>query len=770
MLVFVLISMLLTFGKSEFTNEAQVGGKTKQNQRLQEIQEDLIRLLHKTLDQEGSESDSKDSDVEDSDRILPVIPDRPHIFFFLADDYGWANIGYHTENNPEVQTPTLDKLAASGVELDRFYTFNQCGPSRSALLSGRDAQHVNYKNNGAMAWNATNKVSGYGGVPPNMTLMGTKMKAAGYKTAYTGKWDVGFASLGQMPYYNGFDTFLGYLQHANSYCSTKTPFQALGAVDVCQSRFYDFWEMDKDGHRPSKLAGTAYEEEFFLQKSLDVINDHDPKDPLFLFHSSHLLHTPLQVPEVWLDNFTDIITVNGKSDFFRKQYAAMTQYMDNQVDQLVQAFKDKGMWENTLFVFISDNGGPIYTPAAANNYPLRGGKATDLEGGIRVNAFVSGGYIPEENRGTKVEELGYVSDWYTTFCKLAGVSEVDTLAAKYDLPPVDGIDLWPMITGKGNGRNEIYVSEKSIIMGKYKLMTGKHGFDIRTGVHYPNNTCGCTDTKDMLCDCDQPGPSSGYWLPCTETEEGNDQACITSARGEESFARFHSYPKSLEHLGHWVLDCDRHEHGCLFNIYDDPSEYNDLGSDPKYAGLIQRMKRKLDKYRKTNFDPPRGHENYLACIAGFYYDGYIGPFLDIHGEPLWELESETQPAPSCNACEYKEITVEGQEEFCVHYPDTNRGFACTPYIDGKCTTPVTPPAAYGIGAPVESQFLCGTSFSWGKIPEEAEEFYYAETAEEDLASMEQWNLEEISMAAPFTDMCPLLGVRQARPPVHVRRN
>jgi len=776
MLVFVLISMFFAFGKSDFNNEAQVGGKRKQNQRLQEIQEDLIRLLHKTIDQDSSdsESDSKDSDsdVEDSDKILPVIPDRPHIFFFLADDYGWANIGYHNEENREVQTPTLNKLMRSGVELDRFYTFNQCGPSRSALLSGRDPQHVNYVNNGAMSWNKTNKISGYGGVPPNMTLMGTKMKAAGYKTAYTGKWDVGFASEAQMPYANGFDTFLGYLQHANSYCSTKTPFQALGSLDICQSRFFDFWEDDKKGYRPSKLAGTAYEEDLFLKKSLEVIDNHDPKDPLFLFHSSHLLHTPLQIPEVWINNFT-FMEINGKSDFLRRQYAAMTQYMDYQVAQLVNALKHKNMWENTLFVFMADNGGPAYSPAGANNWPLRGGKAADFEGGIRVNAFVSGGYIPKENRGSKVEELGYVSDWYTTFCKLAGVSEKDTLAADFDLPEVDGIDLWPMITGKGNGRNEIYVSAKSVIVGRYKLMTGMHGFDIWTSPSFPNSTCGCTlQLGGKQCvDCPQPGPNSGYWLPC-ETYDEDEFACFNSARGEESFAKFHSYPKSLESLGRWVLDCDKYRHGCLFDIFSDPTEHNNLADDPAYDKVRKELYHKLEEYRKTNFNPGRGHENYLACVAGFHHGGYLGPFLDKHGDPLFELTSEEQAAPSCNACEATELVLPGREdqEFCVHYPDSRRGFVCTPRIDGECTKPTLDPLVVGLNAPVTAKFVCGPSATaWGEIPE-TDEFYYAETAEEDLALMETWAQEVVNMASPFTDMCPRLGVKQATPPVHIRRN
>jgi len=755
--------MFVVFGTSQDATEQEL---LEANAKLKDIQKDLLRLLHKTLDHDelGDSDEFVDSDTDPKER------EQPNIVFFLADDYGWANIGYHNEDNWEVDTPTMNQLVKEGVELDRFYTFNQCGPSRSALLSGRNAMHVNYKNNGAMAWNSTNKVSGYGGVPPNMTLIGTKMKEAGYKTAYSGKWDVGFASLGQMPYYNGFDKFFGYLQHANSYCSAKTPFQALGAVDVCQSRFFDLWTQDKDGHKPSPLAGTAYEEEFFLQHSLDIINGHRKKKPLFLFHSAHLLHTPLQIPEVWLKNFTKM-EIRGKSDWFRRQYAAMTQYMDNQIKQLVEALKAKKMWKNTIFVFMSDNGGPVYTPASANNWPLRGGKLTDFEGGIRVNTWVSGGYIPKSARGTKVTEKGYIADWYKTFCNLAGVDYKDDLAKKYDLPEVDGIDLWPMITGSGKGRDEIYISQKAIIMGKYKLMIGKHGYDFRGGPQYPNNTCGgCTDLG-VCNDCDQPGPSSGYWFPCETLQEGTDDVCLDSARGMESFARFESYPKQLEYLAKYAIDCEKDgKIGCLFNIMDDPEEHVDLGDDPKFAKRAKFMLARLKKMNETNFDPDRGYENYQACVAGFRYGGYIGPFLDIHGEPLWKLNSTTQASPSCDACEINQVWPSEQKERCVHYPDTNEGFKCTPYVDGKCVEPLVKPYVVGNGAPVTSKFLCGSDTeSWAFIPEGTGDFYYAETAEMDLMQQESWKTG-MSMANPFVDICPSLEIVQADSPVNIRRN
>lgn len=749
------ILCLFFLGRTQEQDVSSPEELAAKNAKLKAVQKELTRLLSFVTED--------DSFVTDDDLLKPK--KQPHILFFLADDFGWGNVGYHNRFNREVDTPTINRLVKQGVELDRFYSFNQCGPSRSALLSGRNSQHVNHKNSGAMAWNEKNPVSGYGGIPPNMTLMGTKMKEAGYKTGYTGKWDVGFASLGQMPYNNGFDKFFGYLLHANSYCSEKTPVQAVGGVDICQSRFFDLWEMDSEGHRPSKLAGTAYEEEFFLQHSLDIINEHDPEEnPLFLFHASHLVHSPLQIPNVWLQNFT-FMDINGKSDHYRRQYAAMVQYMDAQVEQLVQALKAKDMWEDTVFIFMSDNGGPVYASAAANNYPLRGSKLADFEGGIRVNAFVSGGFLPEKIRGTKTEELGHVSDWYKTLCGLAGVSSFDTLGHEYDLPPVEGIDLWPMISGTGSGRDEIYISEKAIIMGKYKLLTGMHGFDIRTGPRYPNNTC------DNNADCRQPGGNSGYWLPCVPSKDDPD-VCIESARGTESFCKFEGYPRALEKLGGWVTNCEENgKIGCLFNIFDDPLEEDDLALKEEFQELAKSMLLKLQAHRLTNFDPDRGAENYLACIAGFYYGGFIGPFLDEHGKPLWEANSDDQASPPCDACEVKSVWA--GEEHCVFYPDVNKGFMCTPYVNGKCTEPAMgKPRVKGQNPPVKARFLCGDKTkSWAnRHIKGVGEFYFAETADQDKQVQKFWAQGNPSNEFPFPDVCPNLDIEPAAIPIQIRRN
>ena len=114
----------------------------------------------------------------------------------------------------------------------------------------------------------------------------------------------------------------------------------------------------------------------------------------------------LQVPKPWVDKFAFI-------DFEqRRMYAAMVAYMDGVVGQIADALKAREMWDSTLMLFTSDNGGAIYYPAGANNHPLKGGKYSDWEGGVRMNAFLAGGALPPAVRGTTTEALMHISDWY----------------------------------------------------------------------------------------------------------------------------------------------------------------------------------------------------------------------------------------------------------------------------------------------------------------------------------------------------------------------
>ncbi len=106
------------------------------------------------------------------------------------------------------------------------------------------------------------------------------------------------------------------------------------------------------------------------------------------------------------------------NDTARQKYHAMIKYLDDVLGSIVDTLTTRKMWDNLLFVVSGDNGSPF---GSANNFPLKGGKFSDWQGGVRVNAFVSGGYLPQKMRGQKTEGYIHIADWYSTFCALAGV-------------------------------------------------------------------------------------------------------------------------------------------------------------------------------------------------------------------------------------------------------------------------------------------------------------------------------------------------------------
>ena len=114
----------------------------------------------------------------------------------------------------------------------------------------------------------------------------------------------------------------------------------------------------------------------------------------------------------------------------------MVEYLDEVVGNFITALKKHDLWDNLLFVTSSDSGSPL---GSANNYPPKGGKFSNWQGGIRVNAFVSGGYLPEKMSGQKTDDYIHLAHWYTTFCYLAGVNPTNEEAAKAKLPPIDSI-------------------------------------------------------------------------------------------------------------------------------------------------------------------------------------------------------------------------------------------------------------------------------------------------------------------------------------------
>lgn len=241
---------------------------------------------------------------------------KPHIVFVLVDDWGWANVGYHRDPpTKEVVTPNIDSLLKEGLELNQHYAYQYCSPSRSSLLSGRLPMHVNDLNVPIYVHNPSDPVSGFGGIPPNMTDISTKLSEAGYIAHHVGKWHAGAASMEQMPTARGFQSYFGYLDGFNDYYTEVFPLATCNGTKVV-----DLWDTDK---LANGVNGTDFEETLFKEQVMNIITGYNSSSPLFLYYAPHLVHAPLEVPDVYLNKFTFI------DNHDRRYYHAMVNYMDD---------------------------------------------------------------------------------------------------------------------------------------------------------------------------------------------------------------------------------------------------------------------------------------------------------------------------------------------------------------------------------------------------------------------------------------------------------
>lgn len=497
----------------------------------------------------------------------------PHIISLIADDLGWGSVEYHrtSEDDPkhEVQTPNINVLVAGGIELDRLYAYKSCSPSRCSFQTGRLPVHVNLNDDSPQVFNPADPMSGFAGIPRNMTCIASKLKQAGYQTHMVGKWDAGMAIRGvSTPAGRGYDSSLNYFHHTNDYWSQVED----GYVDLYDT-IAPAYSLNGTARNTSLGPLTAFEEYTFASRALDIIDKHDPNVPLFLNYNFHLPSEPLQSWDTAYDLFTPIVV----DDYFhsRQTYTSMVFVMDLVVGNITNLLKAKGMWENTIITFHSDNGGASFSSLnhTGNNYPLRGSKTSNWEGGVRVPGVIAGGYLEQHAPkmiGKKITGLAHVADFYATFCTLAGVNPNDTAAAAAGLPPIDSISMWDFWTGKVDlsPRMEIHLDMAAAIMGDYKIVTEGENFACWSGPQYPNGTV--------------------------------DPQC-----------------RDFEH-------CENG--GCLFNIRDDPLEARNLANQNPL--VLREMQEKLEQWNKQAFLPDRGLPSSLAAQQAVRNGGFWGPFAN----------------------------------------------------------------------------------------------------------------------------------------------
>ena len=372
-----------------------------------------------------------------SSLIFPVAPAsaaasaRPNILFILADDLGYADVGF--TGGKDIQTPQIDKLAAAGARLEAFYVQPVCSPTRASFMTGRYPMRYGLQAGVIRPWEDR-------GLSLEERILPQVLKESGYATAIVGKWHLGCYQRAYLPTSRGFDHQYGHYS---------------GAID--------YFTHQRDGgfdwHRDDRVCrDEGYSTHLIAREAGRLLREQPADKPFFLYVPFNAVHAPHEVPEKYCVPYASLPEP-------RRTYAGMVAAMDEAIGQILAALDERGFRTNTLIFFSSDNGGP-QPGRVTSNGPLRAGKGTVYEGGTRVCACVA--WQGRIQPGSAIAQPMHMVDWYPTLLKLAGASLDQKL-------PLDGCDILPVLTqGKPSPHEEILLNTSpragAIRVGDWKLV------------------------------------------------------------------------------------------------------------------------------------------------------------------------------------------------------------------------------------------------------------------------------------------------------------
>lgn len=373
---------------------------------------------------------------------LPSDPaNPPNIVIIMADDLGWSDVGYH---GSEIRTPNLDRLAAEGVELNRFYAHPTCSPTRASLMTGKSPVRL-----GVVAPLGKNNPTG---LPIEEVTLADRLRERGYQTALIGKWHLGGRNAKYVPTARGFDHFYGNLMGG------------IGFWDHVHGGGYD---LQRNGET---LRSDEYITHLTSAEATRVIETRDKDRPLFMWASFNAPHLPNEAPAERVAEYSNI------GNERRRIHAAMVSEFDDAVGSVVATLESEGMLENTIIWFMSDNGGLIpksalvnwmpdwalekvtegilgeeidatpkflefariqLTQGASDNTPMQGGKTSLWEGGMRVPSFV---YWKGVLNPASTDQMIAMQDVLPTLMSLSGNAP--------EQGEIDGRSVWPILTGQ----------------------------------------------------------------------------------------------------------------------------------------------------------------------------------------------------------------------------------------------------------------------------------------------------------------------------------
>ncbi len=335
--------------------------------------------------------------------------EKPNVVVILVDDLGYGDLSSYGAE--DLKTPHVDRLVERGLKFTEFYAnCPVCSPTRAALLTGRYQDLV-----GVPGVIRTYPKDNWGWLSPDAVLLPKLLKPAGYHSAIVGKWHLGLESP-NVPNDRGFDHFHGWLGDMMD--------------DYWKHRRHGINYMRKDDET---IDPEGHATDLFTEWAVEYLASRKGKeDPFFLYLAYNAPHTPIQPPKEWVAKVKE--REPGITDQ-RAKLVALIEHMDDGIGKVMAALDENGFAENTLVVFTSDNGGQLNV--GANNGPLRDGKQSVYEGGLKVPAVaVWPGHVEP---GTTTTFQALSMDLCPTICEVAGV-EIEH--------PIDGRSILPTLLGQ----------------------------------------------------------------------------------------------------------------------------------------------------------------------------------------------------------------------------------------------------------------------------------------------------------------------------------
>nr|XP_036670594.1 arylsulfatase B isoform X1 [Drosophila suzukii]XP_036670595.1 arylsulfatase B isoform X1 [Drosophila suzukii]XP_036670596.1 arylsulfatase B isoform X1 [Drosophila suzukii] len=521
--------------------------------------------------------------------VITATSDKPNIIIIMADDLGFDDVSFRGSNN--FLTPNIDALAYSGVILNNLYAAPMCTPSRAALLTGKypistGMQHYVIVND--QPW----------GLPLNETTMAEIFRENGYRTSLLGKWHLGMSQRNFTPTQRGFDRHLGYLgayvdYYTQSYEQKDKGFNGHDFRDNLKSTH------DQVGH---------YVTDVLTDAAVQEIEDHgsgNKSQPLFLLLNHLAPHAgnednPLQAPADELARFDYI--ANETHRF----YAAMVSRLDKSVGMVIDALARQEMLQNSIVLFLSDNGGPTQGThsTTASNYPLRGQKNTPWEGALRSSATIWSTEF--ERLGSVWKQQIYIGDLLPTLAAGAGISLDPELH-------LDGLNLWSALKyGYESVEREIvHVLDEDVeephlsyTRGKWKVISGTTSQGLYDGWLGERVTSEVDPRSEEYEDLVR---NTSVWQQLQRVSAGERN--ISELRDQ---ARIECPDPATG-----IKPCMPLEAPCLFDIDADPCERSNLYEEYQNTTIFLELWARIEQFAKQAH-PPNNKPADSDCDPRFY--------------------------------------------------------------------------------------------------------------------------------------------------------